>query len=258
MPATPLSPEELAEAAQLKKLFGEWQRERKEEGQPASQEAAAGLLGFGQSALNQYLNGKIPLNIEAAAKFAKLLGEPIHKFSPTMASQAASYSSAVDDTPASPDLSGFQSKRIQVGEAPNTVGIKKVKLRLSAGISGFETEVVDDDGALLQLPTHVIEKYNLIPHCLMAIQVKGESMEPMLFEDDWVVVNIADTRAVSREVYAINFDGEALVKQLILRGKEWYLHSLNPDFPPVNIRSGQFSIVGKVILQPMRMLTGRL
>jgi SOS-response transcriptional repressor LexA len=83
-------------------------------------------------------------------------------------------------------------------------------------------------------------------------------MEPMLFEDDVVVINTADTRPISRELYAVNFDGEACVKQLLHQGGQWYLHSLNPDFKPINMRSGQCSIVGRVVYQPGRVVTGRL
>ena len=53
MPALPLSDEQLADAARLKTLFQEWQRSRKENNLPHSQEAAAAALGFGQSALTQ-------------------------------------------------------------------------------------------------------------------------------------------------------------------------------------------------------------
>jgi SOS-response transcriptional repressor LexA len=83
-------------------------------------------------------------------------------------------------------------------------------------------------------------------------------MEPMMFEDDVVVVNTADKQPLSREIYAVNFNGEALVKQLVKRNNDWFLYSVNPDFGPINVRSGQCSIVGRVVYQPGRVLTGRL
>ena len=79
-----------------------------------------------------------------------------------------------------------------------------------------------------------------------------------MFEGDKVLVDLLDRRPVSREVYALNFDGEGCVKQLLHRGGQWYLHSLNPDFGPINMRSGDCKIVGKVVYQPGRMLGGRL
>lgn len=83
-------------------------------------------------------------------------------------------------------------------------------------------------------------------------------MEPMLFEDDTVVVDLSDKRPVSRELYALEFEGDACIKQLLFRGGQWYLHSLNPDFKPVNVRSGQLHIIGRVVYQPGRVITGRL
>lgn len=95
MPALPLSNTQLAEAAALKTLFKGWQRVRKEAGLPSSQEAAAELLGFGQSALAQYLNGRIPLNVEASIKFSGLLGVAISEFSLSLAGQASRVAESV-------------------------------------------------------------------------------------------------------------------------------------------------------------------
>jgi phage repressor protein C with HTH and peptisase S24 domain len=148
---------------------------------------------------------------------------------------------------------------IRIGDEPETVPIRKVKLKLQAGVAGFETEpIADEDGGVLHMPLALIESHNLVPHQLLAMPIKGCSMEPMLFEDDVVVINTADQDPRSRELYAVNFNGEACIKQLVHRGGQWYLHSLNPDFGPVNVRSGQCDIVGRVVYQPGRMVTGRL
>lgn len=101
MPALPLTPEQKAESARLKTLFQEWQASRKEAGEPVSQDAASGMLGFGQSALSQYLNGRIPLNAQAAAKFAKLLNCRIEEFSPSIAHEASQIAEGVSPQPSS-------------------------------------------------------------------------------------------------------------------------------------------------------------
>lgn len=85
MPALPLTPDQLSEAARLKTLFGSWQKRRKDAGLPASQEDAAELLGFNQSSLSQYLNGRIPLNIDSSVAFAGSLGLLVDDFSPSIA-----------------------------------------------------------------------------------------------------------------------------------------------------------------------------
>jgi phage repressor protein C with HTH and peptisase S24 domain len=150
------------------------------------------------------------------------------------------------------------ARRVRIGDEPDTVPVRRVTLKLHAGVTGFETEPDLEDGGVLHMPRAVIDAHKLVPHQLLAIRVRGQSMEPMMFEDDVVVVNTADKTPVSREIYAVNFNGEALVKQLVRRNKEWFLHSVNPDFGPINVRSGQCSIVGRVVYQPGRVLTGRL
>jgi phage repressor protein C with HTH and peptisase S24 domain len=150
------------------------------------------------------------------------------------------------------------ARAVRAGDDPNTVPIRFVKLKLHAGIAGFQTEPELEDGGMLPMPRAVIEKHNLSTSSLLAMRVTGCSMEPMLFEDDVVIINTADNRPISREVYAVNFDGEACVKQLLLQGGQWYLYSLNPDFKPINMRSGQCNIVGRVVYQPGRVVTGRL
>lgn len=96
------------------------------------------------------------------------------------------------------------------------------------------------------------------PRGLLALRVRDQGMEPMFFEGDWVVVDTSDTMLRSREVYAVNWNGEACVQQLVERGGQWYLSYVNTDFKPINVRSGQLSIVGRVIYQPGRAIAGRL
>lgn len=91
MPALPLTKDQLDDAARLKDLFLRWQKRQREAGLPSSQEAASEQLGFNQSSMSQYLNGKIPLNIDAATGFAELLGCAVVDLSPAIADQAAKY-----------------------------------------------------------------------------------------------------------------------------------------------------------------------
>lgn len=62
MPAKPLTPEQKDDASRLKEAFRAWQNAKRDAGAPVSQMEAAHRLGFGQSALSQYVNGQIPLN----------------------------------------------------------------------------------------------------------------------------------------------------------------------------------------------------
>jgi DNA-binding XRE family transcriptional regulator len=73
-----LTQEEIDDAKRLRKLWGE----RKEE-LHLSQVKAAKELGYSsQSAVSQFINGKVPINVQTAAKFAKLLKTNIEDISP--------------------------------------------------------------------------------------------------------------------------------------------------------------------------------
>lgn len=141
---------------------------------------------------------------------------------------------------------------------PERTPIRRVRLQLRAGISGFDLEPDLTANGSLGIPNSVLRLIRSDPSHLVAVQVRDQGMEPMLFEDDWVVIDINDTTKRSREVFAVNWNGEACIASLIERGGQWYLSYVNPDFKPINVRSGQIDIVGRVVYQPGRILTGRL
>ncbi len=77
-----LTDEDKLKADRLKTV---WNEKKKLLG--LSQEVAAGKLGFStQAAISQFLNGKIPLNIENVLKFAELLEVPPETIDPAIAS----------------------------------------------------------------------------------------------------------------------------------------------------------------------------
>lgn len=119
--------------------------------------------------------------------------------------------------------------RVAEDDDPALVHIPKVKLRLSAGISGFEVEPERYDGATTTVPADWMMRNGLYRDNLIAIRVKGESMEPTLYEDDLVVINTADKKMVDGLVYAFNYEGEPVVKRLERDGGQWYLKSDNLD-----------------------------
>lgn len=131
----------------------------------------------------------------------------------------------------------------------SSVQIQKVELRLSAGITGFQTEPDRRDGGRWELPRRWVEKNGLIPERLLAIEVKGESMEPSLYAGDVVVINTADTMPVNGLVYAVNYEGEAVIKRLVREAGTWWLHSDNqsPRFPKRLCRGQECIIVGRVV-----------
>ena len=135
-------------------------------------------------------------------------------------------------------------------DLPGTIRIRKVKLRLSAGIIGFAVDEIEEDDNPIVFRRSWFESRGYIPEKLIAIRVKGESMEPGLYDGDTVVINTADTTPKDGEVYAVNYEGEAVVKRMIREIGSWWLVSDNQDqrrFPRKRCEGDMCIVIGRVI-----------
>lgn len=142
--------------------------------------------------------------------------------------------------------------RVDVVDAddPKLTIIPKVRLRLTAGLSGFEVEPEPYDGSSTTVPTIWMERHGYSRDKLIAITVRGESMEPTFYEGDLVVINTADTQPVAGSVYAVNYEGEPAIKRLARDAGRWWLVSDNADqrrFYRQSFESDMTQIIGRVV-----------
>ena len=147
-------------------------------------------------------------------------------------------------------LPGAQRVVARDDNSSEFVQVAKVKLRLSAGITGFQTAPDTTDGRTVSLPRQWLDKKAYSPDRLVAIKIKGESMEPALHEDDVVIVNTAETEPRDGYVFAVNYEGEAVVKRLSRDAGDWWLTSDNSDqrkFHRKICRGPDCIIVGRVV-----------
>ncbi|PRG29274.1 XRE family transcriptional regulator [Burkholderia multivorans] len=94
-----------------------------------------------------------------------------------------------------------------------TVLITRVDVAFSAG-KGKEAWHVEEKEPL-PFQADYIRRLDAKPANLVAVKVKGNSMEPRLFDDDTVVVDRADRRIpAGGGVFALVYSGEMLVKRL--------------------------------------------
>jgi len=136
------------------------------------------------------------------------------------------------------------------GEDDGFIQIPMVKLRLSAGITGYQAEPERRDGGTLGMRRTWIERNQYNPSHLIAIYVKGESMEPSLYAGDIVVINTLDTKLVDGAVYAFNYEGEAVVKRLARDAGQWWLTSDNIDQRKYHrklCQGGECIVIGRVV-----------
>jgi phage repressor protein C with HTH and peptisase S24 domain len=238
-----LTPEEQQEADRLSRAWLEYKATHK--GVTQEWLGAETKLGT-QGAVGQYLRGVIPLNIEALVAFARVLEVLPEEISPRLTNIFMPLASQEN-------LKAFvQTMKVTAADQddPDFVQIPMVKLRLQAGVTGFQTEPDRRDGGTLGMRRSWLERNRLSPAQLIAIQVKGDSMEPSLYEDDIVVINTGDTKLVDGTVYAFNYEGEAVVKRLSRDAGMWWLTSDNPDqrkYHRKSVQGNECIVIGRVV-----------
>lgn len=129
------------------------------------------------------------------------------------------------------------------------IAVRRATLKLSAGVSGFAIDYQNDDAEPLFFRADWFEARGFAPDQLIALRVNGASMEPGLYDGDTVVVNIADTRTRDGEVFAVNYEGELVIKRLKRDAGEWWLASDNHDkrrFPDKRLNESVI-LLGRVI-----------
>jgi len=260
MPAQPLTETQLEEARSLKQHFRIWQAKRRQAGEESSQDWAAEQLGFGQSALNQYLNGKIPLNPEAAAKFANLLSIEVTDFSPTVAGAIARLSSLGLAVPVTSSVAAPAPHSMPApdGGEPDLVITQYDE---TGGSMGHGFNLTDNPPGHIRSwrVTHEWLRLNVPVHTgvknLAIVTGFGPSMKPMFNPGDPLLVDTG-VKVVDHEgVYFFRVGDEGFIK-LIQRVPEFdgpgvrlRVISKNPDFPPYDLspKNPHFEVLGKVL-----------
>lgn len=120
---------------------------------------------------------------------------------------------------------------INLEDNPDYPSIRRVRFKLSAGISGFAVEYLDSDDAPIVFQRKWYSSRGFRPERLFAIKVMNGSMEPGLHHGDTVVVNTDQTQPKDGIAFAVNYEGEAVVKRLVRDQGAWWLHSDNPLHP---------------------------
>ena len=243
-----LTEEEKGEAERLKQAWEEYRLAHK----GTTQTWLGAETGLGtQGAVSQYMRGVIPLNIEALSAFCRVLKLDPHAISPRLMK-------IVQILPADPGPDGnfglppgtFMRVKAAEADDPALTQIMKVKLKVQAGITGFQVEPEHYDGETQGVPTRWVLREGLSRDSLLAITVRGESMEPALYEGDVIVVNTRDKSLVDGSVYVINYEGEVVVKRMIRDAGMWWLTSDNADqrkYGRKLCKGAECIVIGKVI-----------
>jgi phage repressor protein C with HTH and peptisase S24 domain len=121
------------------------------------------------------------------------------------------------------------TQEIDLEDNPDYPAIRRVKFKLSAGVSGFSVDYQGGNGNPLVFRRDWYEKNGYTPTKLFATYVANGSMEPGLYDGDTVVVNTEQIEPKDGVVFAVNYEGELVIKRLVRDDGQWWLASDNPD-----------------------------
>ena len=138
---------------------------------------------------------------------------------------------------------------VKIDEQSDYTAIKRVKFKLSAGVSGYEVEYLNGHRAPTSFRQDWLKARHLKADNLFAVEVSGQSMETSLCDGDLVVVNTADVKPSDGDVFAANYEGELVVKRMVRNGGEWLLSSDNTDKRRFSDKrcDERTSIIGRVV-----------
>ena len=87
---------------------------------------------------------------------------------------------------------------------------------------------------------------------VFALRVVGDSMEPEFKEGEIIIINPNLQVIPNDYVIVKNRSEEASLKQLKRYGNRWIFHPLNPKYEDLELKRGEFRIVGKVVEKKKR------
>lgn len=132
---------------------------------------------------------------------------------------------------------------------PDYAHIRRARIRLSAGVTGYAIEWDNGFDSPTIYRRDWLAARGLKPDRLIVMRVSGSSMEPGLHDGDSIVVNLDDTHPKDGKVFAIDYEGELVVKRLRRDQGLWFLASDNADkrwYPDKTLSEG-VSLIGRVI-----------
>lgn len=130
-----------------------------------------------------------------------------------------------------------------VSKSENSINIYDVEF--SAGCGSFIAE--ENIVSSLVLPEEFFSIYDIPKKCAAGIKVKGDSMQPRLYDKDIVILDTSVKTFINDDMYAFEYDGACFIKKLQLAGQYLKAVSLNSEYEPWNIEHEDLlHIVGKV------------
>lgn len=211
----PLTPEEVAESVRLKAIYEAKKSAAKASGGSLTQADVADACGWsGQSAFSQYATGKVPLNVEALLKLAKVL-----EFSPDEVSPRLTSMVKLNSAPSEAARSkGAALVPMSIWDETTPLDDDEVEVpyfaevQLAAG-SGM-THVAEIPGRKLRFSKSTLREAGVSANDAVCARVRGRSMERLILDGAAVGVDRGQTEVIDGEIYAFDHEGMLRTKYL--------------------------------------------
>lgn len=158
------------------------------------------------------------------------------------------YSDRLDGEPETgEDAYEFQLPRLPEPDTTNFMFVPKTTGRVSAG-GGLHFAFSEIPQTKLAFRRQWLEKVASDPGRVLVMTVEGDSMEPVLFDGDLVMIDLGRRRLKTGTVFAISMGGIVVLKFVdLLPGRAIRLISKNPSYPPLEVEIDDLRVVGQVI-----------
>ena len=144
----------------------------------------------------------------------------------------------------------YQKLYIDTRKDYNESGNSNIPVRAEVSAScGTGRDVYDEDITdKLSLPNKLLDFFKANKHMTEIIYAKGDSMLPEINNNDMLLVDKSQTNIRNGCIYAFNYNGEMMCKQLSTSNDNVIAVSKNQSFPPFIIdKSLHFKIIGRVV-----------
>lgn len=193
--------------------------------------------GLRQDTIRDFLRGKTQmLRADKLQKLQPVLEQYINGAASMSESNASEYRGQ-EDVPAKP-LRGNKIK----------IPLYKGTLAAGGGSDNEDGDVIIDD---LTFKKDWLEKNIRAPIAqLRMVKIRGESMEPTIYDGDVVMVDCSQSMPKQDGVYAIWYDGGAIAKRVDIDAprRQLKLRSDNSNYPAVDVYDvNDLVVIGRVV-----------
>lgn len=136
------------------------------------------------------------------------------------------------------------------GLPDDVVLVPESRIEFAGGDGRINYELVEDQEPATYRRSW-FQKYGLNPDRVRRFRVHGDSMEPLLYARDTILVNLDETQVVDGRLYALRYGDQLRVKYLSRRiDGTLILRSVNPAYKdeevPAELANEHITIIGRV------------